>query len=96
MSKKPTIVDISNKLDSLAKDDDLSDKLHELEKKEAVREALRQNNWWWIKKLLAMCLVMWSMISFAGKEVGGFLYNNYPPIRIGVDAAIAAWGSRHE
>lgn len=77
------------------KTDNIIEKLHEVDKNDAVRDAVKANNWWWIKKLMTMCVVMWSSITYIGKEVGSFLYDNYPPIQIGVDAAIAAWKARN-
>lgn len=79
----------------MAKDDDLREKYHDLDKKQGIEDAVRERDVWWIKKLMAMCLVMWSAITYIGREVGSFLYDNYAPVRIGVDAAIAAWRARN-
>lgn len=79
----------------MAKNDDLRDKYHDLDKKQGIEDAVRERDVWWIKKLMAMCLVMWSSIMYIGRELGSFLYDNYAPVRIGVDAAIAAWRARN-
>ena len=79
----------------MAKDDDLREKIHGLEMKQGIDDAVRERDVWWIKKLIAMCLVMWSAITYIGRELGSFLYDNYAPVRIGVDAAIAAWRARN-
>lgn len=93
MARKSEIIELEAKLSEEI------DRLHarniEEDKAKAVDIALKKRDWWWIKKLVTMCLVMWSSITYIGREVGGFLYDNYAPVRIGVDAAIAAWKARN-
>lgn len=96
MAKKSDILDIKEQLAELSREDDLGEKLHELEKNEAVREAIRLNNWWWIKKLVAMCLTMWSMIYLIGSHVGSWLYHNSVFVRSVIDFAVTAWSGRNE
>lgn len=102
MANKPTIHELSEKIEQLSREDELADELKgmreelaERDKVSAINEAVKKRDWWWIKKLITLCVVMWSTLTYIGREVGGFLYDNYSPVRIGVDAAIAAWKARH-
>lgn len=79
----------------MAKDDDLREKYHDLDKRQAVDEAIRARDWWWIKKLITMCLALWSAIAVIFNWLGDFLYKHYPIVQVGVDAMIAAFRSRN-
>ena len=87
--------DITEKLHELAMQQALSDAEHD--KEQAVAAAIKAGDdkvkathWWWVKKLTALCLMMWSGLAFAATQVGDYLYNNYPIVKIGIDAMIAA------
>lgn len=92
----------------MTKTDDITEKLHEIELKQALSDAehekeqavaaaikagddkVKATHWWWVKKLTALCLMMWSGLAFAATQIGDYLYNNFPIVKIGIDAMIAA------
>ena len=91
--------DVLEKIHELALKQALDEAEHD--KEQAVAAAIKAGDdkvkathWWWVKKLTALCLMMWSGLAFAATQAGDYLYNNYPVVKVGIDAMIAASRAR--
>jgi len=87
--------EIKEKLHDLALKQALDEAEHEKDKAVAAAikegdEKVKATHWWWVKKLTALCLMMWSGLAFAATQMGDYLYTSYPVIKVGIDAMIAA------
>ncbi len=92
--------ELREKIHDLALKQALDEAEHEKEKAVAAAVKageikLRARDWWWIKKLIGICLVMWCFVYGGAKSLGGFLYANSDVVKAGVDAAVTAWWAKH-
>ena len=96
MARADDLDKIAAKVASIHRDEDVTEKLHQIEIDAAVSSALKANNWWWIKKLVAMCLSIWTFVIGACYAIGVYCYENSIMIKAGVDAMIKASGNHHD
>jgi len=92
--------ELREKIHGLALKQALDEAEHEKEKAVAAavkagEDKVKERDKWWIKKLIAICLVMWSFIYGTSEKFGMFMYENSDVIKAGVDAARAVWSAKH-
>lgn len=74
----------------MSKSDEIVEKLHDIETKQAVEAAVKANNWAWIKKTIGICVSATSALIYFFVWLGSAIYDKYEFIQIGVKAAYAA------
>lgn len=96
MAKNDDFLKMADFMASLNHDSEIDKKLHELDKKAAIDEAVKANNWVWIKKTIGICISTTSALIGFFVWLGMAIYDKYEPIKIGVRATILAIRGNHE
>ncbi len=85
MTRKPSIHELNERLESLSKEDELADRLREIELDNAERRGWRRG----VRHVHKFCVTLGLSISAFAYNAGHWLYEHYLPVRAGVDTMIA-------